>query len=133
MPEARPATPALERFARETLGCRCSAEVFERVEDDRSPLPGLPEIGRRIAIGGRLLIYLAQAPDGVRAAERVPVWVHAGLAERDRRGMNRLRLVVLLKDPIPTATAMESAFAGLPGLDDRVHLHILPATAAAGI
>lgn len=134
MPQARPATPALERFARETLGCRCSAEVFERVEDDRSPLTGLPEIGRRIAIGGRLLIYLAEAPDGGRAAERVPVWIHAGLAERDGRGMNRLRLVVGLDDPSPEAAALiESAFRGLPDLDDRVHLHVLTTAALAGI
>jgi hypothetical protein len=134
MPEVRSATPELERFARETLGCQCSAEVFDRIEDDHSPLPGLPEIRRRIAIGGRLLIYLAEVPDGPRASEQVCDWIAAGVAERDLRGMNRLRLVVALEGPTPeTAAAIEQTFLGLRGLDDRVHLHVLPAEALTGI
>ena len=61
-------------------------------------------------------------------------WVAAGVAERDRRGMNRLRLVVTIKDPTPDAVAAISrAFAELPGLDDRVHLHVLPAEPLTGI
>ena len=134
MGEVRPATPELERFARESLGCQCSAEVFARVEDDHSPLPGLPEIRRRIAVGGRLLIYLAEVRDGPRAAGRVGDWIAAGVAERDRRGMNRLRLVVALEAPTPVAAAaIEQTFLGLRGLDDRVHLHVLPAEALTGI
>jgi len=134
VPEARPATPAFERFARETLGCRCGAEVFAWVEDELSPLPALPEIRRRIAVGGRLLVYLTQPPDPVRAASGLGAWVAAGLAERDGRRMNRLRLVVALDDPSPEAVALiESAFRGLPDLDDRVHLHVLATAALAGI
>lgn len=134
MPEARPATPAFKRFARETLGCHCAPEVFARVEDDQSPFPGLPEIGRRIAVGGRLLIYFAQLPDAMRAASGLGAWVAAGRAERDGRGMNRLRLVVVLDDPSPEAVALiESAFRELPDLDGRVHLHVLATLALAGI
>jgi hypothetical protein len=132
MPEARPASPALERFARETLGCHCAPEVFSRVEEDTSPLPGLPEIRRRIAVGGRLLIYLAEVPDGATARQRIGAWLGAGRVERDRRGMNRLRLVVALGDSTPeTVAAIQALFAALPGLDDRVHLHLLPAEALA--
>ncbi len=134
MAEARSVTSELERFARETLGCRCEAEVFARVEDEPSPLPALPEIRRRIAVGGRLLIYLVEAPDAMRAASGLAAWVKTGLAERDGRGMNRLRLVVALDDPRPEAVAMiESAFRWLPDLDDRVHLHVLATAALAGI
>jgi hypothetical protein len=134
VPEARPATPAFERFARETLGCQCAPEVFARVEDEPSPLPALPGIGRRIAVGGRLLIYLVWVSDAMRAASGLGAWVAAGLAERDGRGMNRLRLVVVLDDPSPEAVALiESAFRGLPDLDDRVHLHVLATAALAGI
>lgn len=134
MPEARPATPAFERFARETLGCRCDAEVFARVEEDCSPLPGLPEVRRRIAVGGRLLIYVAEAPDGSLATGRVRDWIAAGLAERNGRAMNRLRLVIALTDPSPAAVAaIESAFRGLPDLDDRVHLHVLAPESLVGL
>ena len=134
MAEARPATPAFERFARESLGCQCAPEAFARVEEEPSPLPALPEIRRRIAVGGRLLIYVAQAPDAMRAASGLGAWVAAGLAERDGRRMNRLRLVVALDDPSPEAVALiESTFRGLPDLDDRVHLHVLATAALAGI
>lgn len=142
---AGPASPGLERFARETLGCQCSAEVFHRVEDDREPLPGLPEICRRIALGGRLLIYVAK-PAGAAAkapgalGDRISSWVRAGRAERDRRGMNRLRLVVVLDDPHPDAVqAMEAAFADLPELVQagpegaRIHLHCLPRSSLADL
>jgi hypothetical protein len=141
---AGPASPELERFAREALGCHCPAEVFERVEDNRDPLPGLPEIRRRISVGGRLLIYVAEIPGGAdRAAsvsQRIGDWVSAGLAERDRRGMSRLRLVVGLDALEPeSVAAIETAFARLPGLaavgseDPRLHLHCLPRSAFAGI
>jgi hypothetical protein len=124
--EVRPASATFERFARETLGCQCAPEVFARVEEVSASLPGLPEIRRRIAVGGRLLIYVAEAADGTLAAARVREWVGAGIAERDGRGFNRLRLVVTLDDPTSDSAApIEDAFARLPGLDDRVHLHVV--------
>ena len=143
--DAGPASPGLERFARETLGCQCPAEVFRRVEDDRAPLPGFPEIRRRIALGGRLLIYLvepectaAQVPEKI--ADRISVWVAAGREERDRRGLSRLRLVVALDALDPDSVrAMEAAFSRLPELarigpeEARIHLHCLPRSALAGL
>ena len=133
-PETHPATPALERFARETLGCQCAPEVFRHVEDSPLDLPGLPAPARRIAFGGRLLVYLCPVSDAtataVAAGERIGDWVAAGLAERDRRGMNRLRLVLATEAWTPAAAqVIETAFARLPGLDDRVHLHLIPARA----
>ena len=126
MSEVHPASAAFERFAREILGCQCAPEVFARVEDCSAPLPGLPGIRRRIAVGGRLLIYVAEAADGTLAAARMRDWVGAGIAERDGRGFNRLRLVVALNEPMPVSVAaMEDAFGRLPGLDDRVHLHVV--------
>jgi hypothetical protein len=130
----QPASAELEYFARETLGCRCAPEVFSQVEDSETPPLGLPEIRRRIAIGGRLLIYVVEVGDGVPDVAQLSHWVTAGRAERDRRGMNRLRLVVSLNDPTPpSVTVIEDAFSRLQGLDERIHLHVLPAEAVAGI
>ncbi|MFZ0790740.1 MAG: hypothetical protein WAM94_14105 [Chromatiaceae bacterium] len=142
MAEVRSATPELERFARETLGCNCAPEVFSRVEDDRSPPPGCPEILRRIAIGGRLLIYVAEPADAELAARRMGAWIAAGRTELDRRGMNRLRLVVSLGQLTTEDVAViESAFSqvpelapiGAPGEEPRIHLHCLPRAALASI
>ncbi len=138
----RRATPALERFARETLGCGCAPEVFSRVEDDATPPPGCPEIRRRIAIGGRLLIYVAQPADAGVALERMPCWVAAGRAERDERAMNRLRLVVALDGLTPEILDLlqtrlrrlpELIGSGTDGADPRIHLHCVPCGALAAI
>lgn len=104
-------------------------------------MPGCPDIRRRIAIGGRLLIYVAEPADAGLAAQRIGTWVVAGCAERDKRGMNRLRLVVALEEFAPEANrAIETAFALLPELtavagweDPRIHLHCLPRSALASI
>lgn len=138
MSETRPASPTFERFAREQLGCRCEPELFSRVEDDPSPLPGLPQIRRRVSVGARLLIYFAETTTEDLAPERVGDWIAAaiaaGVAERDRRGMNRLRLVVALEDPTPEyASAIAEHVSRLPGLDDRTHLHILSAGCLVGV
>lgn len=143
--QAGPASPGLERFAREILGCQCPAEVFLSVEDERKPLPGLPEIRRRIALGERLLIYVAE-PEGAAAPaqdeirDRIAEWVAAGRAERDRRGMNRLRLVVALDAwDTDSLRATEVAFAQLPELvqsdpgEARIHLHCLTRSALADL
>lgn len=138
-----PASAALERFARDTLGCHCPAEVFERVADDREPLPGLPEVRRRIAVGERLLIYVVAPPARPGGADRILArigrWVAAGRAERDRRGMNRLRIALVLDAPDPaTVAAIEAVFARLPELagapeDPRIHLHCLPPDVLVGL
>ncbi|MFN2169156.1 MAG: hypothetical protein ACK2U9_23220, partial [Anaerolineae bacterium] len=113
-----------------------------RAAEDRSPVPGCPEIRRRISVGDRLLIYLAEPADADLALERIGVWVATGRAERDRRGMNRLRLVVALDGLNPATTAaMQHAFSRLPELqlagtaakDPRIHLHCLPQDALASI
>jgi hypothetical protein len=121
-----PASPAIERFARETLGCRCEPEVFLRVEDDPSPLPGLPEVVRRIRIGGRLLVYLIACPDPARAPAGLGDWLAQGRAERDRLGMNRLRLALALgRQDRAAEAALGQTFDRLADGDPRVHLHLL--------
>ncbi len=129
------ATPGLERFVRSTLGCLCPAEVFDEVEVSREPPAGNPEIGRRIAVGGRLLIYVIEGVGTDEALGRIEDWVRIGHAERERRGMNRLRLAVTLADHISGAEpALQDRFRALPlvagpaarGEDPRLHLHLLP-------
>ncbi len=76
-------------------------------------------VGTRLVIGDRLLIYLM--------AGQVPIadigaLAAAGLADRDRCGLNRLRLVVGGVDGT-TAGALEAAFAAAILGDAKAHLH----------
>ena len=113
-PEAGIPGGVIEAFVRGRLGCNCPAEVFAHVEIDQRAE------GCRIAIGDRLLLDLVAAADGTADAEQIGAMLETGRRERDRRGMNRFRLVLGCAEP-----DMPSAVAGAVG-DDRVHLHRLP-------
>jgi hypothetical protein len=123
-------TPDLARvqhFIRTTLGCGCPKEVLQWIECSHSE--AVPEHGlrlTRIDVGGRLLVYVITgevAPE--TAADALPALLAAGLAERQRTGFNRLRLVVAVDDPEAIRPVAERAFAAAAPHDDRVHLHVV--------
>lgn len=122
-----PASAGLERFVRETLGCTCPDEVFEQVEIGAgSPLPDGGWV-RRIAIGGRLLIYLVDGAP-VDAVDRdIRGWILSGRIDRDGAGMNRFRLVIGLDGLSGShADRIKGAFAAACDEgDDRMHLHLV--------
>lgn len=85
---------------------------------------------------------MAEPADAGAALERMPRWVAAGRAERDKRGMNRLRLVVALDGLTPEILdLLQTRFHRLPelvesgtdGADPRIHLHCMPRGALAAI
>lgn len=80
---------------------------------------------QRILIGGRLLIYVvpaALAGDPVALAPRL---LAAGVAERDREGFNRFRLVLLGRVEPDAALALRRVCRGRVGADARAHLHLI--------
>ena len=115
----------IEGFVRETLGCTCPAKVFAQIEDDLLPATGSGPPIRRIAIGGRLLIYLIDIEKGPDADVQLAAWVRQGVAERDRLGMNRFRLVLAANHPERIADAAAASFERLQALNDKVHLHVV--------
>jgi hypothetical protein len=124
---------AIAAFARDTLGCGCPAEVFDQIQESQLDLPGSPGPARRFAIGGRLLVYLVAPADPDAALAQLAAWVAMGRAERDAQGMNRLRLAIAADDPEALSARLQPCFDALPGLDGRLHLHVLPAGALAGL
>jgi hypothetical protein len=96
----------------------------------------------RISVGGRLLIYVIDETNADQVPARLDAWVSAGLEERERRGMNRLRLAVILNDPIlGQGSEIEGALRALPvvrlptvrGEDPRIHVHCLSRADAAAL
>jgi hypothetical protein len=128
---AGPADAGLERFVRGTLGCTCPDAVFERVEiREGPPLPAGGRV-RRIAIGGRLLIYLVEGVSVDDVNRDIQAWTLSGRIDRDDAGMNRFRLVIGLEE-ISTRDAggIKDAFAAACDEgDDRMHLHIVDSDA----
>ena len=114
---------AIERFVRGTLGCQCPDEVFRRVEVGAFDLPG-GGTGQRLVIGDRLLIHLVAASDPLPRIEDLAT---GGRDERDRRGYNRFRLVVVMPAAAGEAAHLQQRFNRALDDDDRAHLHVLAA------
>jgi hypothetical protein len=131
-PEADgPASAGLKQFVRETLGCTCPDEVFDRVDlRDGPPLSDGGHV-RRIAIGGRLLVYLIEGVSLDEASREIGRWAVSGRADRDGSDMNRFRLVIRLDDiSDPEAGRLADVFAAAREQDDdRMHLHLVGSAA----
>ncbi len=121
----------LTKFVRNTLGCACPDEVFEHIETEE----GGEGEGRRpflrIRIGGRLLIGLWKIDDATPLKTGLPAILAAGKSERDRRGMNRFRLVIATDDPRAVEPTAHNIFLKYAEKDDKIHLHVVSRREAA--
>ena len=116
---------AVKKFAVNVLGCGCPEEVFLSIELEKTPGPvrGI-EPSFEIRIGGRLMI-VGVAYEFVRSPEdSLATLVAAGMMAREGERFNRLRIVVVSDDPDCEAI-LRPRFERIPGLDDRVHLHVV--------
>ena len=116
--EAVPASVVLRAFVRNVLGCTCPETVFDAVARTDLAIAGR-SAGTRLVLGDRLLIYLVQTQEPIA---KIATLADAGLADRDRHGLNRFRLVIGLVDD-GTRTALEDAFAAAVAGDAKAHLH----------
>jgi hypothetical protein len=117
----------MHRFIRGTLGCGCPDEVLQWIECSRSEaVPEHDLLLTRIDVGGRLLVYVIEGEEAPEnAVGALPALVAAGVAERDRSGFNRLRLVVASDDPEAIAPLARLVFGDSAPQDDHVHLHVV--------
>ncbi len=113
-------------FVRDTLGCSCPEAVFEHVTR-RGPetLEGGGTLDV-LTVGERLLIYLWSGAGSAAMSGQVPALVRTGRAERDRRGLNRLRVVLAVADPQCVRALAEAVWQGCLERDERTHLHVVP-------
>ena len=119
--------PQIERFVRDALGCACPDEVFHRIVC-RSEDSGQ---GAKIEIGGRLLIYLIDTDRAPWRIDEIGAALQRGVAERNRRGFNRFRLLLVASRPEPLSSAAGRVFENSPHHDDRAHLHVADAAAVS--
>lgn len=115
----------IKAFTRDILGCDCPEEVFSRIvcEDDVRTDNGLT-ISHKINIGDRLLIYVsAPGQTGQLSSELVKL-VDSGEKERNDKGFNRFRLVLVSENPDLIKDDARKLFEQL-GKDEKIHLHIV--------
>lgn len=126
------ANQAVRQFVRQTLGCTCPDDVFEHIASDSPAQPDESGYDSRLLVGNRLLIYLLAIEDSQTLASRLPKSLAAGKQERDVRGLNRFRAVLVAADQAAVTDSAQRIFEEFEGKDERVHLHIVtPAEVAA--
>ena len=113
-------------FVRHTLGCKCPDEVFEQIEYQDGETLGNTS-GRRITMGGRLLVYVWETNDPSLMRSHLPAVLSRGRRERDRRGLNRFRAVIATDDVDSIEPVAQQLFHDLMDKDDRVYLHVIHA------
>ena len=115
----------IKAFARDILGCDCPEEVFSRIvcEDDVRTDSGLI-ISHRINIGDRLLIYVSAPEQTGQLSSELVKLVDSGEKERNDKGFNRFRLVLVSGNPDLIKDDASKLFEKL-GKDEKIHLHII--------
>jgi len=115
---------SIVNFAVHILGCGCDNSVFDSIKKEENCILGCGVMLRKkIVIGNRLLIYIADAyqfkPEDVKSV------ISEGISERDSMGYNRLRLAVITPDGSEAAPLYLAEFGSMTGKDDKTHIHIV--------
>jgi len=102
--------PEIKRFVQETLGCSCPEEVFNKI-DYQEERDGIS--GRKVTVGDRLLIYIIATDRESNIQEVINSALERGVVERDKKGFNRFRLVLVVSRPDELRSTAEHAFRGV--------------------
>ena len=108
-------------LVRDILGCTCPPEIFDcyRVESFASGTIPMAQL----IMGERLLVRIVDAARLKNPLKEASEFLREGRAERDRRKLNRFRLVIIGRFSSEDADAL----VNLPGsMGPKIHCHILP-------
>lgn len=113
-------------FVKETLGCKCSEEVFEYIDcQNEIKINNMVSLKNKINIGNRLLIYVLDTDDPNVLKGNLSKLILIGKRERDSAGFNGFRLVVITDKVNEIRNIAETIFRTLKERDEKVHLHIV--------
>lgn len=102
------------------LGCGCPMEVFEDIRREMIRTEDIALL--QLILGNRLLVWIVDAMEMGRPDDSASKLLEQGRLERDRRNLNRFRLVVVGKFSEPVVKELQT----LSETDhDKVHLHII--------
>ena len=122
--------PEIKRFVQETLGCSCPEEVFNKI-DYQKECDGFS--GRIINVGDRLLIYIITMDGKSNIQGVINSALERGVEERDNKGLNRFRLVLVASRPDELRGSAEHAFDSSGYTDEKTHLHIVTESDVDGL
>ena len=112
----------IKRFVQETLGCSCPEEVFNNIDYQKAS-DGIS--GRKVNVGDRLLIYIINMDGKSNTQGVINSALERGVVERDKKGFNRFRLVLVASHPDVLRSSAELAFESSGYTDEKTHLHVV--------
>lgn len=116
----------VKAFVRQTLGCMCPDEVFEYIDCQHNvKLDGDLLLNSKINVGNRLLIYVIEANDPDFIKNSLSTLISLGKNERDKRGFNRFRLVIVTDKMSEIKHIAQKIFEDSGHKDEKVHLHVV--------
>ncbi|MBN2123745.1 MAG: hypothetical protein JW821_05610 [Deltaproteobacteria bacterium] len=113
---------AVIRLVQGTLGCGCPREVFDTYDVQEHASGPFTMAG--LTLGNRLLVWILDASRLTDPATEIRELLRRGRDERDSRGLNRFRLVIV--GDLPAGGQGPISLPDASGEDERVHLHFLP-------
>ena len=114
--------PEIKRFVQEILGCSCPEEVFNQI-DYQKEYDGIS--GSKVNVGDRLLIYIITLDGKSNIQGVINSALERGVVERDKKGLSRLRLVLVASHPDELRSSAEQAFNSSGYTDEKTHLHVV--------
>ena len=114
--------PEIKRFVQETLGCSCPEEVFNKIDYQKE---NDDILGRKINVGDRLLIYIITMDGKSNIHGVINSVLEQGVEERDKKGLNRFRLVLVASRPDELRSSAEHVYDSSGFKDEKTHLHIV--------
>ena len=113
---------AIKRFVQETLGCSCPEEVFNTINYQKA-CEAIS--GSKINVGDRLLIYIITMDGKSDAQGIIKSAMARGVEEREKKGLNRFRLVLVTSRPDELRGSAEQAFNDSGFTNENTHLHVV--------
>ncbi|MDZ7698386.1 MAG: hypothetical protein U5R49_16175 [Deltaproteobacteria bacterium] len=108
-------------LVRDRLGCGCPEEVFNNYRVNQHEVASIPLT--QLIMGDRLLVWIVDGERMANPTSNGPDLIRKGRDERERRGLNRFRLVWVAHalDPSLASHLIRTA----DRLGPRVHFHHL--------
>ena len=114
--------PEIKRFVQEILGCSCPEEVLSKI-DYQKESDGVS--GTKVNVGDRLLIYIITMDGKSNTKGVINSALERGVEERDNKGFNRFRLVLVDASPDVLRSSAALAFESSGYTDEKTHLHVV--------
>jgi len=115
----------LKVFVKNTLGCGCPEEVFEKIDVSELLTEEYDKEITRIVVGDTLLIYIIGSELSENYVGSVESIALAGKNDRDANNYNRFRLVVSGFEDEVQQEKLSDSFLKSFDVDEKMHIHFV--------